>query len=63
VEAFRSHILCLSFDVEKCGGQWDSVSAVYRCEVSLWFSWNGSIHTVMILNSVYSWNYFGPLKC
>ena len=32
---FRSDILCLSFGVEKCGGQRDSVSAVYRCEVSL----------------------------
>jgi len=32
---FRSDILCLSFGVEKFGGQLDSVSAVYSCEVSL----------------------------
>lgn len=35
VADFRSDILCSYFGVEKFGGQWDSVSAVHRCKVSL----------------------------
>jgi hypothetical protein len=32
---FQSDILCSSFGVEKFGGQWEGIAAVYRCKVSL----------------------------